>query len=361
VGGAENAPDGPAGENEEIIDRGDKPFERIEQAARTSNPDATIEPQVERVKGLIDIPGIRVGHVSDYGAITGCTAILCEQGGVDIRGSATGTKEIATLDPGHVTDKVHGIVAGRRAFGLEAASGVRRYLERRGAGYPAGAAKVPIVPAAILYDLGIGRADVCPSVAMGEAAASAASTEAVKEGCAGAGTGGTVGKLFGMKRAMKAGLGSYTVALPGGVLVSSLVAVNALGDVQDPATGKIVAGARVSENSREFADSEAQMKKGARGGQTISHTTLAVVATNARLTKVEANKIAQLAGLGMARTIFPVNTMFDADILFGLSIGDRTADVNTLGTAAAEAVAQAVLRAARLAKTLGGVPGLAGE
>src|SRR5918911_1622928 len=166
------------------------------------------------MKGLTDIPGIRAGHVSDFGAITGCTAILCEQGAV----------------------------AGGSAFGLEAASGVRRYLERRGVGYPTGAAKVPIVPAAILYDLGIGRADVRPSVAMGEAAASAATADAVAEGCVGAGTGATVGKAFGMKQAMKSGVGSFTVELPDGVLVASLVAVNALGDVRDPATGKIVAG-----------------------------------------------------------------------------------------------------------------------
>src|SRR3954454_9933521 len=239
--------------------------------------------QVKPVKGLTDIPGIRVGHVSDFGAITGCTAILCEQGaagGVDIRGSATGTEEIATLDPGHVTEHIHGILlAGGSAFGLEAASGVRRYLERRGFGYDTGAAKVPIVPAAILYDLGIGRADVRPSLAMGEAAASAATAKAVKEGCVGAGTGATVGKLFGMKQAMKSGLGSYTVSLPDGVLVSSLVAVNAFGDVKDPATAKIVAGARRSADSREFADTEEQMKRGARGGRAISHTTLAVVAT----------------------------------------------------------------------------------
>jgi L-aminopeptidase/D-esterase-like protein len=321
-----------------------------------------MERQVKRVKGLTDISGIRVGHVSDFGAITGCTAILCEQGavgGVDIRGSATGTEEIATLDPGHVTDRIHGVMlAGGSAFGLEAACGLRRYLERRGVGYQTAAARVPIVPAAILYDLGIGRADVRPSLAMGEAAASAANTEAVKEGCVGAGTGATVGKLFGMKQAMKSGLGSFTVSLPNGVLVSSLVAVNALGDVKDPATGKIVAGARRGPDSREFADTEEQMKRGAGGARAVSHTTLAVVATNARLTKVQATKLAQLAGLGMARTIYPVNTMFDGDIVFGLSLGDRAADVNTLGIAAADAVAQAILRAVRLAKTMGGVPGL---
>src|SRR3954451_23068412 len=216
--------------------------------------------QVKPVKGLTDIQGIRVGHVSDFGAITGCTAILCEQGaaaGVDIRGSATGTEEIATLSPGHVTDRIHGILlAGGSAFGLEAASGVRRYLERRGFGYETGAAKVPIVPAAILYDLGIGRADVRPSLAMGEAAAGAATAEAVKEGCVGAGTGATVGKLLGIKQAMKSGLGGFAVSWPDGVLVSSLVAVNALGDVRDPKTGKIVAGARRSPDSRDFVDTE---------------------------------------------------------------------------------------------------------
>ena len=314
------------------------------------------------MKGLTDIPGLRVGHVSDYDAITGCTAILCEQGavgGVDIRGSASGTEEIATLDPGHVTPQVHGILlAGGSAFGLEAASGVRRYLEHRGVGYPTGAAKVPIVPAAILYDLAIGKANVRPSLAMGEAAAAAASTEAVKEGNVGAGTGATVGKIFGMQQAMKSGVGSATVALPGGVLVAALAAVNALGDVRDPATGKIVAGARRTPASREFADTVEQMKRGALGGLDRSHTVLAVVATNAQLTKVQATKLAQVAGLGMARTIYPVNTMFDGDIVFALSAGERPADLNTLGVAAAEAVAQAVLRAVRLAKTLGGVPGL---
>src|SRR6185312_4409672 len=165
-------------------------------------------------------------------------------------------------------------------------------LERRGVGYATGAAKVPIVAAAILYDLGIGRADVRPTVAMGEAASSAATTEAVKEGCVGAGTGATVGKLFGMRQAMKSGLGSFTVTLPDGVLVSSLVAVNAFGDVRDPATGKIVAGARVSVTGREFANTEEQMKRGATGAFGRTNTTLAVVATNARLTKVQAKKLA---------------------------------------------------------------------
>jgi L-aminopeptidase/D-esterase-like protein len=313
------------------------------------------------MKGLTDIPGIRVGHVSDYEAITGCTAILCEQGavgGVDIRGSATGTEEIATLDPLHVTPQAHGILlAGGSAFGLEAASGVRRYLERRGVGYPTGAAKVPIVPAAILYDLGIGKANVRPTLAMGEAAATAATDGPVAEGCVGAGTGATVGKALGMNQSMKSGIGSFTVELPGGILVSSLVAVNALGDVRDPSTGKIVAGARKAPDSREFADSnEIIMRRPPfRAG---GNTTLAVVATNAGLTKLLATKLAQFASLGMARAIYPVNTMFDGDTTFALSAGSLKADINTLGIAAAEAVVQAILRAVRSARTLGGVPGL---
>jgi L-aminopeptidase/D-esterase-like protein len=314
------------------------------------------------MKGLTDIPGIRVGHVSDFQAITGCTAILCPQGavaGVDIRGSATGTEETPTLDPGHVTQQIHGILlAGGSAFGLEAASGVRRYLEHQGIGFDTGAAKVPIVPAAILYDLAIGKADVRPTVAMGEAAAAAATTDEVKEGSVGAGTGATVGKILGMKQAMKSGVGSFTVTLPGGVMVSSLAVVNAFGDVRDPATGKILAGARKTADGADFVDTQERMKSGAAGGFAVRNTTLVVVATNARLTKVQATKLAQQGGLGMARTIFPVNTMFDGDLVFALSLGDRQADVNTLGVAAAEAVAQAIVRAVKLAKTLGGVPGL---
>jgi L-aminopeptidase/D-esterase-like protein len=316
------------------------------------------------MKGLTDIPGIRVGHVSDYEAVTGATAILCEQGavgGVDIRGSASGTQEIDTLSPGHVATQVHGILlAGGSAFGLEAAAGVRRYLASRKVGIAFGGQHIPIVPAAILFDLLIAKPNRYPNVAMGEAAAVAATTDAVAEGCVGAGTGATVGKLFGIGQAMKSGIGSYTVTLPGGVLVCALVAVNALGDVRDLATGKVVAGARKGASSREFIDSEAEMKRGAIIGAAPANTTLAVVATNAKLDKVQANKLAQFASLGMARTIYPVNTMADGDIAFALSLGTLGADINNLGVAAAEAVAQSVLRAVRLAKTLGGVPGLAG-
>jgi L-aminopeptidase/D-esterase-like protein len=277
-----------------------------------------------------------------------------------VRGSASGTQEIDTLSPYHVTDRVHGILlSGGSAFGLEAAAGVRRYLAGRKVGYAFGGQTIPIVPGAILFDLGIGKTNVHPNAAMGEAAAAAATTDDVKEGCVGAGTGATVGKLFGLSRAMKGGIGSYTVALPGGVLVSALVAVNAVGDVRDPATGKIVAGARVNAASHEFVDSESAMLHGTAIGGTSGNTTLAVVVTNAAVTKVQANKLAQFASLGMARTIYPVNTMADGDIVFALSHGGLQADINTLGVAAAQAVAQSILRAVRLAKTLGGVPGLA--
>jgi L-aminopeptidase/D-esterase-like protein len=314
------------------------------------------------MKGLTDIPGIRVGHVSDYQAITGCTAILCESGaagGVDIRGSASGTTETPALDPLHVDPVVHGIVlAGGSAFGLEAASGVRRYLEARGVGIITPAARVPIVAAAILYDLGIGHSNIRPTAAMGEAAAAAATADAVPEGSVGAGTGATVGKALGMRQAMKGGIGSFTIALPGGVLVSSLVAINAFGDVRDPASGKIVAGARKLPDSREFANAEEVLKQKPPAPLVRTNTTLAVVATNARLSKVEATKLAQFGSLGMARAIYPVNTTNDGDTLFALSLGDLRADINTLGIAAAEAVVAAILRAVKLAKGLAGIPGL---
>ena len=316
------------------------------------------------MKGLTDIPGIRVGHVSDFDAITGCTAILCEQGavcGVDIRGSASGTEEIETLRPGHYADRIHAIaLAGGSAFGLEAASGVRHYLATRKVGIPFGGQHIPLVPAAILFDLGVGKTNVHPGLAMGEAAAAAASTAAVVEGSVGAGTGATIGKLFGRAQAMKGGVGSYTVTLPGGVLVSALCAVNAFGDVRDPATGKIVAGARKSAESREFADIEQEMLNGRAIGGGKSNTTLGVVATNAALDKVQATKLAQFASLGMARAIYPVNTMVDGDTVFAFSIGELKADINNLGVAAAHALAQSILRAVRAAKTLGGIPGLGG-
>ncbi len=318
------------------------------------------------MNGLTDIPGIRVGHASDYYALTGCTAVLCECGavaGADIRGSATGTQEFDTLSPGHVTPHVHAVVfAGGSAFGLESASGVRRYLAGRGLGFPTPGGPVPIVPCAILYDLAIGKPHVRPTREMGEAAAAAAITGPVKEGAVGAGTGATVGKIFGMARAMKGGVGSYTVQLEeryAAVKVSALVVVNALGDVRDPETGKLIAGARAAPDSREFANTEKAMKRGAMGGFKGGNTTLTVVATNARLTKLQATKLAQLAQLGMARTIYPVHTMSDGDIVVALSVGEERADVNALGVAAAEAVAESVLRAVRKAPTMGGVPGLA--
>ena len=305
-----------------------------------------------------------MGHASDYDALTGCTVILCDGGavgGVDIRGAATGTEEMDALRPEHVTDRVHGVVlAGGSAFGLEAASGVRRFLEHRGVGFQTGAAVVPIVPCAILYDLAIGKANVRPTREMGEAAAAAATSEAIKPGAVGAGTGATVGKIFGMTQAMKSGIGSVTVSLTDSVHVSALVAVNCFGDVRDPETGQLIAGARRAHDSMELANTEAAMKSGAHRDWERQNTTLAVVATNARLSKVGAARLAEMANLGMARTIYPVNTSFDGDLCIALSLGNETAELNALGVAAAEAVAKSIVLAVKSAQSLGGVPGLAG-
>jgi len=319
------------------------------------------------MKGLTDIEGILVGHATDIEGITGCTAILFPEGavaGVDVRGSAVGEREFEALRPGHIADRIHGIVlAGGSAFGLAAADGVMRFLEEKGIGFDVGVARVPIVPAAILFDLALGDSKQRPDAAMGYAAAQAATPGKVAEGSVGAGTGATVGKLFGLKQAVKGGIGTTTVELAGGILVSALAVVNAFGDVRDPLSGQIVAGARRTPESAEFADTAAEMKAGVskpgfgRPAQ-LPSTTLAAVATNARLDRVEATKLAAMAQNGLARAINPVHTMFDGDIVFGISAGHREANLNMLGTVAAEAVAEAIVRAVRAATSLGGVPAL---
>jgi L-aminopeptidase/D-esterase-like protein len=316
------------------------------------------------MKGLTDVPGILVGHATDLDALTGCTVILCGSdaaGGVDVRGSATGSIELDALHPDHVAPNVHAItLAGGSAFGLEASCGVRRILERRGIGYNTGATHVPIVPGAILFDLGLGKPGIRPTREMGEKAVEAASDAAVEEGNVGAGTGASVGKMFGMRQAMKSGIGSASLTLGSGVVVGALVAVNALGDVIDPSINKIIAGARMSPTSREFVDSAAALRHGgARTPGFRGNTTLAVVATNAKLDRVQTNKLAALASIGVVRTISPVNTMSDGDITFAISKGNEQASVDAVGAAASEALAMAVLRAVRAAKTVGDLPGLA--
>ncbi len=319
------------------------------------------------MKGLTDIPGIKVGHATDLEARTGCTVILCEGGavgGVEVRGSATGASELDLLNPMHVTPSIHAVTfAGGSAFGLEAGAGVRRFLDHKGVGFDTGTARVPLAPCAILYDLAFAKPGVRPTREMGETAAAAATADAVVEGSVGAGTGATVGKLFGIRRAMKSGIGSATVWLDGpyaGVRVAALAAVNAFGDVRDPETGRLLAGARLSENGLDLADTARLMKSGARGGFQRGNTTLVVVATNARLSKIEATRLAQLAGVGMARALSPPWTAVDGDLIIALSLGAEQAGVDALGVAAAEAVAGSIVRAVKLARGMGGLPGLAG-
>jgi L-aminopeptidase/D-esterase-like protein len=312
---------------------------------------------------ITDVPGIKVGHATNEEALTGCTVVLCEDGavgGVDQRGGAPGTRETDPMQPMHLVQKAHAIVlAGGSAFGLEAATGVVRYLEERGIGYDTLVAKVPIVPAAILFDLDIGDAAVRPDAAMGYAACQAADDGLVAEGNVGAGTGARMGKIMGLKQAMKAGLGTASVDLGGGLVVGAIVAVNTFGDVIDPQTGQIMAGAR-SLDGTGFADTLAVMKSLV--GKTIlkfagpRNTVIGVVATNARLNKEEANKVAQMAQDGLARTVRPAHTMFDGDTLFALATGSIEADVNTVGAYAAEVVAEAIVRAIKTAEGVAGLP-----
>ncbi len=310
---------------------------------------------------LTAIPGIRVGHASDTKGCTGCTVVLCPPGtvgGVDVRGSAAGTRELDALSPFHLVPHIHGVLlAGGSAFGLDAAAGVMRYLEERGIGFDVQVARVPIVPTAILFDLRLGDAQTRPDAGMAYAACREAAAGPIQEGSIGVGTGATVGKLFGITHAMKSGLGTAGLELPGGLLVAALVVVNAYGDVRDPLTGQLLAGARQAPGSRSLADTAAAMRRGvARRGYDAESTTLAVVATNARLTKVEATKMAQVAHHGLVRAIVPVHTTLDGDLIIGLATGEIEADLNVLCLAAADAVAEAIVRAVRAATSLGGLP-----
>ncbi len=328
---------------------------------------------MKKTNAITDVRGIEVGHAQDDVALTGCTVILCRKGavaGVDVRGGAPGTRETDLLDPVNLVDKVHAIVlAGGSAFGLDAASGVMRYLEEHKIGFNTGAARVPIVPAAILYDLNIGRADVRPDSAMGYLAAASASSDPPAEGNAGMGMGASVGKMFGGGLSMKSGVGTASWDIGGGVVVGALVGVNAWGDVVDPQTSQIIAGLRSGKvgplrvgKKDQFAGTLSMMKsnvgRGLLGFATRTNTVIGVVATNAKLTKAQATKMAQMAQDGIARTIRPAHTMLDGDAIFALSTGARKADVSTIGAFAAEVMAAAILRAVQMAAPAGGLPGL---
>ena len=313
-------------------------------------------------RGLTAIPGLKVGHQTLATRPTGCTVVIAERGavaGVDVRGAAPGTRETDLLNPLNLVDEVHAIVlSGGSAFGLDAASGVMRYLEERKIGFPTAYGAVPIVPAAILFDLGVGDPKVRPAAEWGYAAASSASAGPVEEGNVGAGAGATIGKMMGMERAMKGGIGSASITLPDGLTVAALVAVNAYGDVIDPATGRVVAGVR-TEDGRGLADARALLRTGAAQKKPIGeNSTIGVVATNAKLTKTQATKVAQMAHDGLARSITPVHSLADGDTLFALAAGTHAgdADVSRIGALAAEVVADAVLRAVRAAKSLPGLP-----
>ncbi|HJS17229.1 MAG TPA: P1 family peptidase [Anaerolineales bacterium] len=311
-------------------------------------------PGIKLKNAITDVRGIEVGHAQDDEALTGCTVILCRKGavaGVDVRGGAPGTRETDLLDPVNLVEKVHAVVlAGGSAFGLDSASGVMQYLEEKKIGYSVGAAKIPIVPAAILYDLGLGRADVRPDAAMGYRAAASASSKKPAEGNVGAGTGASVGKLRGMKYAMKAGIGTASMNV-NGIIIGALVAVNAIGDVVDPDSGTKIAGLR-SDTTLEWMISNETRRA------VKSNTVIGVIATDAALTKAQATKVAQMAQDGLARSIRPAHTQFDGDTIFALATGQKDADVSMVGAFAAEVMAQAIVRAVKIAESAGGLPGL---
>jgi L-aminopeptidase/D-esterase-like protein len=313
--------------------------------------------------GLTAVEGIKVGHFTLSERPTGCTAILVDgdaSGGVSQRGGAPGTRETDLLNPLNMVDKVNAVVlAGGSAFGLDAASGVVRWLEEHNIGWPAGPSRVPIVPAAILFDLGVGgNPKVRPTADCGYKAAEAATAGAVQEGSVGAGAGATVGKLGGASRATKSGLGTSSITLPSGLVVAAIVAVNAVGDIINPATGQVVAGVRNPDGT--FADARKILRSGgnAQPPRPGENTTIGLVATNATLSKSQVTRMALMADDGYARAISPSHTNGDGDTIFSLATGrwNGTADITLIGALAAEAMADAIVRAATQATGAAGIP-----
>lgn len=337
-------------------------------ACLTAAPMLLAQARQVRDAGITRVPGIKVGHHTLTERPTGCTVVLVEGtgavGGVSQRGGSPGTRETNLLDPLNMVDKVNAIVlAGGSAFGLDAAQGAVKYLEERKIGWNVGAAGVvPIVPAAILFDLGFGGdPKIRPTADCGYRAATAAAAGPVAEGNVGAGAGATVGKMGGGRRAMKGGVGSASIALPNGLVVGAIVAVNAVGDVIDPSTGQVVAGTR-SEDGKALADVRKLLRAGGLPAGTApragGNTTIAVVATNARLSKADVSRMALMADDGLARAIVPSHTVGDGDTVFALATGRWTGDASAtvVGALAAEALAEAIVRAVSQAEPLGGLP-----
>jgi L-aminopeptidase/D-esterase-like protein len=335
-------------------------------AAMTASTRPAARPQDLALKNatLTAVAGIKVGHHTLTERPTGCTVVLVEKGavgGVDVRGGAPGTRETDLLNPVNTVEKVHAVVlSGGSAFGLDTASGVMRYLAERGIGFPIDGTVVPIVPAAILLDLRVGNnPKIRPDADCGYRAASAATDGPVAEGNVGAGAGATIGKLAGYERAMKGGIGTASFTMPDGTVIAALVAVNAVGDVIDPETGQVVAGVRTPDG-KHLADARKLLRSAAIAPQLRdgANSTIGVVATNARLTKAQATKLAQMAQDGLARAIYPTHTPVDGDTIFALATGERTEPANllTLGSLAADVVAEAIVRAARQATGIPGYP-----
>jgi len=316
---------------------------------------------MDQRSAITDVSGIRVGHWTSEVRPTGCTVVLAPPegavAGVDVRGSAPGTRETELLRPENVVERLNAVVlSGGSAFGLDVASGVVRYLEERGIGFSIGASIVPIVPAAILYDLALGDATIRPDAAAGYAACEAASPQPPAEGNVGAGAGATVGKLFGLSRAMKGGIGTASLTVDG-IVVGAIVAVNAVGNIVDPKTGRTVAGARTKRGDALIAPGE--IFSGELGATSApgGSTTIGVVATNATLTKVQAHKLAQAAHDGLARAVVPAHTMLDGDTMFVMAASDaKSCNPTLLGMMASEVVTAAIVRAVLAARSLPNLP-----
>jgi L-aminopeptidase/D-esterase-like protein len=321
-----------------------------------------------KLGSITDVPGIRVGHAQDYEALTGCTVVLCaDEGsvaGVDVRGAAPGTRETDLLDPSNQVDCVHAIVlTGGSVFGLDSVCGVVSFLEEREVGYETGTARVPIVPAAVIYDLGIGNPKVRPDFKMGYAACLNASSDSHGEGKIGAGAGATVGKILGHEFASEGGLAMASIKLADGTAVGVLVVVNSFGDIVDSSTGRILSGARRPGDRGWLDTSRALVEQSYLDGRersaaprlrksisAIENTTLAVVATDAALTKAQARRVAIMAHDGLARSIRPVHTMFDGDTVFAISTGQARTDVTSVGAVAAELLSKAIAAVGRLSR-----------